>query len=208
MNINSQSKNNNITNNTINNKCSKCGQCCGLFIPFKREEIQPIKDYVKKYNIKPINRLFKGQIKAHCPFYNEKEHVCNIYEVRPYVCRDFICSRENWKERRSYYSKIADFNGVEAYNTQLVSFDDVIYNDFSLVLAYILSLLTTENINEDDAVVKIFIGTRRLELLKLFSCVTDKGETLEGTQLLERYIHNKYTFEEYIKLHPELVLNI
>lgn len=197
----------NINNNTINGKCSRCGQCCGAFIPFKNEEIKPIKDYVRKYNIQPARRLFKNKLKVLCPFYNEKEHKCNIYEVRPYVCKDFICSRENWKERRAYYSKISNYNGVESYNTQLVSFDDVIYNDSSFTLAYILSLITSENINEDDAVVKVFISTRRLELLKHFSCVTDKNEKLEGTQLLENYVNNKYTFDDYLKLHPELTLN-
>lgn len=200
--------NNQITNNTINNECSKCGQCCGAFIPFKKEEIKPIKEYVKRHNIKQTNRIAKDQIKVLCPFYDEQKHVCNIYPVRPYVCKDFICSRTNWRERRDYYSKISDFNGVHKNSLQLVSFDDIIYKDPSFTLNYVLSLLIDTNTNEDDKVIELFISIKRLDLLKGFSCINDMNEKLEGTQLLEQYLKNKYTYQEYMKLHPELFLNI
>ena len=85
-----------IQNKTINDKCIRCGECCALFIPFTNSELEIIKQYVKKYNIKPTNRVnvLTNQFDAKCPFYNNIEKKCNIYEVRPYACRDFICSRK------------------------------------------------------------------------------------------------------------------
>ena len=44
-----------VSNISNNDKCSRCGQCCGMFIPFTKKEIEVIKQYVEKYNIKQVN---------------------------------------------------------------------------------------------------------------------------------------------------------
>ena len=39
---------------SINGKCSNCGSCCNDIIPLSNAEINRIKHYVSKNNIKPI----------------------------------------------------------------------------------------------------------------------------------------------------------
>ena len=46
------SNNDNIKDMTKEGKCSRCGECCGLFIPFTKKELKIIKEYVNKNNIK------------------------------------------------------------------------------------------------------------------------------------------------------------
>ena len=37
-----------------NGKCSNCGGCCIPWLPLTYKEIDTIKDYISKHNIKPI----------------------------------------------------------------------------------------------------------------------------------------------------------
>lgn len=81
-----------VEDNTINGKCSNCGNCCGDILPLKQSEINRIIKFVKRNNIKEEN---KGNVFSNnmtCPFRNEKEKKCNVYEVRPEICREFICN--------------------------------------------------------------------------------------------------------------------
>lgn len=87
-----------VENNSINNKCSKCGDCCTDFIPMTDEEIRIIKFYIKKYNIEPsIVKDMNGNTYIACPFISEKG--CKIYPVRPAICKDFAC----WKSDKVLY---------------------------------------------------------------------------------------------------------
>lgn len=73
---------------------SDCGDCCQSFaIP--EADYQKIRRYVKTHNIKMANR---PDDPTRCPFhYND---TCNIYDVRPEICRIFghlptlKCSRD------------------------------------------------------------------------------------------------------------------
>ena len=62
--------------------CTNCGQCCGV-IPASDEEVQKIRKYVKVHGIKA---RAPG---VTCPFRNEEEKKCDIYPVRPIICRLF-----------------------------------------------------------------------------------------------------------------------
>ena len=101
-----------IKDMTCNGECSRCGSCCGLFIPFTDEELNLIKYYVKVNNIKPTNnRIINGnQLIAQCCFYDKENKKCNIYSVRPFVCKDFMCNHKDWKERRDMYEKRTKYN--------------------------------------------------------------------------------------------------
>ena len=50
-----------VIDNTCNGKCSNCGQCCGLFIPFNDDDIKEIKKQIailentEKYSLKTWN---------------------------------------------------------------------------------------------------------------------------------------------------------
>lgn len=78
---------------TCNGKCSNCGQCCTDFLPLSRKEVKRIKAYIKKHRIKEQrhNALMKTDLT--CPFRDETNKKCLIYEVRPDICKTFICNQ-------------------------------------------------------------------------------------------------------------------
>ena len=88
---------------TDHGKCIQCGECCSNLLPMTDNEISKILGYVKKNKIKPhlhCSFLAKPHLDLMCPFLdsNKPDKKCSIYEVRPRVCRDFICDpkqREN-----------------------------------------------------------------------------------------------------------------
>ena len=94
---------NSCTDFTINGKCSNCGECCGSILPVTKKEIKRIKAYVRKHNIKPhkndVAPAVEMVIDLTCPFRNEKEHKCDIYNVRPLICKCFICNYTEIDER-------------------------------------------------------------------------------------------------------------
>ena len=61
------------------------------------KEVLTIKNYIKKNNIKEhshiVALLAKPTIDMTCPFLDDSKSCekCTIYEVRPRICRDFIC---------------------------------------------------------------------------------------------------------------------
>ena len=81
---------------TDNWKCTQCGACCSNLLPMTAEEIDTIRKYIKKHNIKEhrhILPLANPTLDLTCPFLNDSKpnEKCDIYEVRPRICRDFIC---------------------------------------------------------------------------------------------------------------------
>lgn len=87
---------------TCNGVCSECGACCTDCLDMSDEEIQTIKDYISTHNIKPCNHIpvlaAPGtSVDFLCPFLNthKENHKCMIYEVRPMMCKAYICSTEN-----------------------------------------------------------------------------------------------------------------
>lgn len=82
---------------TDNGKCTGCGQCCSNVLPMTDIEIQRISKYIKRYNIKECKHFIpsKGPVlDMSCPFLDTSKgkEKCRIYEIRPQVCRDFICN--------------------------------------------------------------------------------------------------------------------
>lgn len=80
-----------------NDKCSECGSCCGRYMSLTNKEINQIKAYIKKHDIKrnfhSANVLRLNVYDMTCPFLDDSKanHKCNIYEVRPRICREFTC---------------------------------------------------------------------------------------------------------------------
>ena len=80
---------------TNNGKCSNCGGCCSRLLRLSTKEIQTIKEYVAKHNIKTVKRLLPINnpiMDLKCPFRDDEQHKCRIYTVRPKICRMFKCS--------------------------------------------------------------------------------------------------------------------
>lgn len=93
-------KNGTVVDYTKNGKCSGCGSCCTSNLSMTDEEIRIIKNYVKRHNIKIKKIQFptvRPVIDMTCPFLDEtvKEKKCQIYEVRPQICRMFSCHEPN-----------------------------------------------------------------------------------------------------------------
>lgn len=73
------------------NKCKQCGNCCTDVLFLTPTEVSTIKSYIKKHNITTAKtqNIF-NEDNTECPFLNI-ERRCNIYEVRPLICKNFTC---------------------------------------------------------------------------------------------------------------------
>lgn len=74
--------------------CSNCGECCSDILPVSPREARRIRKYVKSHGIKEFKHFYPTAspiLDLKCPFRNDTERKCNIYEVRPRICQDFKC---------------------------------------------------------------------------------------------------------------------
>ena len=81
-----------LTNFTENVKCSNCGSCCSNMLPMSDAEITRIKQYIKKHKIKEQRHNVLNGYDMTCPFRDEANKKCLIYEIRPEICRQFMCN--------------------------------------------------------------------------------------------------------------------
>ena len=121
------------TDFTNNGKCSECGQCCGRFLPVSQKEINQIHRYIEKHNIgiqEHGTALLSGKfVDMTCPFVNltKHKHKCAIYEVRPLICREYICCNRHMKPSKELLKtdiRVIDFSeeffGIKTYFEELV----------------------------------------------------------------------------------------
>lgn len=76
--------------------CSNCGACCSDLLPVSGDEIKRIKRYVQRHGIKGHKKVWPTAYASEdltCPFRNDEKRVCDIYTVRPAICRDFRCDK-------------------------------------------------------------------------------------------------------------------
>lgn len=173
-----------ISDKTCNGQCSRCGECCGMFIPFTEKELSIIKEYVSKHNIQPTYRFVEGGMEARCCFYNAKEHKCNIYEVRPYACRDFKCCHKDWLKRRDHYEKRAKYNST-INKLIAATFDDLIYQDYRYIIQYFVSLAYSQTEGGVDGTTfkNVLQMANRLDLLNYITAYDENGNKIEGTNI-------------------------
>lgn len=177
----------NITNNTCNHQCSKCGSCCGLFIPFTEKELSIIKEYVKTNNIQPYNRNKENGFYAQCCFYDMDNKKCLIYKVRPYACRDFKCDHKDWKKKRDGYEKRAKYNSTLSSKLIMATFDDLVYGDYTSIIKYIVDVVLSHTKSdgiESFNLVELLRKINRLDILSQIKVTNDKGKTVNGEELL------------------------
>jgi len=70
-------------------KCKQCGECCKIVVKVSNNEINRIKqqghkDFLEKDPIKGKGYALK-RINGNCVFL--KDNKCEIYEIRPEICR-------------------------------------------------------------------------------------------------------------------------
>lgn len=149
-----------------NGACSKCGNCCTNFLPVTKKEVSKIKQYVNDNNIKAENRKIGNNIIMQCPFLNQKTKKCSIYEVRPFVCRDFLCSHSDWKKRRKLYMQRADYNGLDNKGqTKVYSMDELIYGNLEFFNYYVIDMCRQIGTETKEGIEKIIRLSGREELL-------------------------------------------
>lgn len=116
---------------TVDGKCSNCGACCTSFLPLTKHEYRRIVAYLKDNpDITEERHLENGSLHVLCPFRDEVNKRCKIYEVRPFVCRNFICNKpssvlEHDKDgylNRAYYNS-REFSSF--ISGQRLFFDDI-----------------------------------------------------------------------------------
>ena len=90
--------------------CKNCGDCCGL-VPIGEKEYEDIKKYCIDNNVIPKNvGIFD------CPFRDNENKICMIYEVRPILCKlmgvtkGMTCSNGNSYEIDGYKYITKDIN--------------------------------------------------------------------------------------------------
>lgn len=73
-------------------ECRQCGSCCSAVLPLSKKESDKIKTYIKKNHVFPVNRnnALTNEYVNICPFLNNNK-TCNIYKVRPEICKWFRC---------------------------------------------------------------------------------------------------------------------
>lgn len=175
---------NKITDNTINHKCSMCGQCCGFIIPLTQKEVNKIKQYVQEHNIKPeSHKPDNNTFDSRCCFLDRKTNKCKINEVKPFVCKNFKCDRKDWKQRREHYDKRAKYNSLSG-KIILASFDDLIYNDIEPIVTYITteyyqSVKAEGKLPDTDTFIPYIKKIGREDLLKQMKFYDDKDQEIK-----------------------------
>lgn len=97
-----QYKNLKITDFTCNGKCSGCGECCGDILHLSKSEIKTIDNYLKQHKVSATPRSILVDYDNTCPFRDNENKKCKIYEVRPQICRIYKCDKtpeEAYKNR-------------------------------------------------------------------------------------------------------------
>ncbi len=111
-----------IINFTCNGECSNCGSCCGDLLHLSHKEIKVIKKYLRHHReIKATPQSIMAKIDNTCPFRDNENRRCKIYEVRPEICRRFKC---NYKEEEIFKTRDL-INGVR----QLHSMRQLFFKD-------------------------------------------------------------------------------
>lgn len=100
-----------IEDYTKEGKCSQCGNCCSGILPLSMADIKRIHKYMETHKLKEHRSgvaMMTGQVDGTCPFRDDVNKRCDIYDVRPAICRVFICnkSKENAVKDRNRLSSV------------------------------------------------------------------------------------------------------
>ena len=91
------------SNHCVDGKCNHCGECCADLLPLTPGELEIIRRYVKKHKITEHRQApfwDRNATDLTCPFRNQHTKRCDIYPARPYICKEFICSKSLMEARK------------------------------------------------------------------------------------------------------------
>lgn len=85
-----------IVDFTMDGKCSNCGNCCSRHLPISSKEKKEIIRFCTKHDMSlPIFKIpfdMNNVLFELCPFHDIEKKRCLIYQVRPQICRQFMCN--------------------------------------------------------------------------------------------------------------------
>jgi len=89
---------NGVHDNTKDGRCVQCGDCCSRLLPLSEDEVDKIRRYAKKNRIRACKHVLptvQPVLDMCCPFLDltKSEKKCTVYEARPWICQDYICSK-------------------------------------------------------------------------------------------------------------------
>lgn len=79
-----------VRNYCIDGICSRCGDCCSDILPVTDEELNKLRKFVRSRKYKPNTQVKIGMMVRYdmtCPFLNSESRHCDVYDIRPEVCR-------------------------------------------------------------------------------------------------------------------------
>lgn len=148
-----------VSNNTINNRCSNCGECCTTFLPITKKEYYTIQKYLYEHpEITNERHIVGNDMHVLCPFRDRVNKRCKIYEVRPYVCRQFLCSKSlnTLAKEKEVYLKRAYFN---SYETNIISMQRLFFRDVAWEYKVTYDYLGCRTLEDFD---------KKIQLLSIF----------------------------------------
>lgn len=74
--------------------CQKCGGCCGALVPALKAENDAAWQYAKAHNFSPNPQ------ERNCIFLHPDSKQCQVYAVRPFLCRIFGILTYPWLRGR------------------------------------------------------------------------------------------------------------
>lgn len=137
-----------IVDNTCNHKCSRCAHCCTAFLPWTIKEVYTVKDFMKEHKIVPnfLSSFDEHNLYAFCPFLDKDTRRCQIYPVRPLICRTFKCDKSHavLLKEKILAHKRADYNscGLSNHDKGVASTQMLFFNDakFDIVFRHLTAV--------------------------------------------------------------------
>lgn len=125
--------------------CSRCGECCAATLPITKVEEKRIREYINANDIEPEFFQNGNDVNLQCCFYDRKNKLCKIYEVRPSICRSYKCNKPKLllEEEKKLAHKIAYWNSLKRDKiTNLTDMRLLFYDDPRSLIGNIMYKLT------------------------------------------------------------------
>ena len=141
----------NVTDYTQEGKCSGCGACCTNYLPTTSKELAVLRRWAKKNKFTPsssedldidsvLTANTDAEVAAHvidatCPFLDKKTQKCVCYDVRPLICKLFLCRNPS----QTLVTAPAKIRKAKIRNLRHDLFKQPApsYEEFSMLLSYI-----------------------------------------------------------------------
>ncbi|MFA6119395.1 MAG: YkgJ family cysteine cluster protein [Parachlamydiales bacterium] len=120
----------------LNFECTGCGKCCtGCpgYVWLSEKDIENIinflkitrEAFLKKYTRLVNNRisLIENFVNYDCCFLKDKK--CQIYEARPFQCKQFPWWKDNLISPESWENVKKQCPGIDSNNSKLFSFEEI-----------------------------------------------------------------------------------